>query len=321
MITSQLAKALMKVYPAYPTSPEEKIGDLQEVFHHELFLTGEPRQRAAIMLESSRSKYESEVAYPWEHYFGMDLRPLLTGKEALDLGCFNGGRGVAWCERYALARLTGVDVDPVYIEAGNQFAAIRRVPAKFQLARGERLPFEDQSFDAILSYDVLEHVRSVAETLRECYRVLRPKGRCFLVFPSYFQPIEHHLSLVTRVPAIQWLFSGRTLVKAYCEILNERGPAAQWYRRESGALEPWERSNALNGITLRKFRKILSDGNWRIVLHSRKPIGSIGRNIANNRLAHLISHAFRPLTYIPGLQEAFLHRLTFILEKPEARTM
>ena len=318
MMAYRLAKAVMKAIPATPASPEQAIGDLQEVFRHDLFLKAEPRRRAVIMLESSRNKYESEIDYPWDHYFGFDLRPVLTGKEVLDLGCFTGGRAVAWCERYGLARLTGVDIDEVFIEAGNRFAKTRAAPAHFQLACGERLPFEDCSFDAVLSYDVLEHVRNVAETLKECYRVLKPKGRCYLVFPSYFQPVEHHLSLVTRVPAIQCFFSGTTLVKAYCEILNERGEAAQWYQRKSAALEPWEQSNTLNGITLRKFRSILSDANWRVVLHSHKPIGSIGRSIANNKLVRLMSNAFKPLTYIPGLQEVFLHRLTFILEKPEA---
>ena len=314
----RVAKALMKAMPATPASPEQAIGDLQEVFRHDLFLKAEPGRRAQIMLESSRNKYQSEIDYPWDHYFGFELRPLLCGKEALDLGCFTGGRGVAWCERYGLARLTGIDIDEVFIEAGNRFAKARAAPAHFQLACGERLPFEDCSFDAVLSYDVLEHVRDVAVTLKECYRVLKPKGRCYLVFPSYFQPIEHHLSLVTRVPGIQWFFSGTTLVKAYCEILNERGPAAQWYRRKSAALEPWEQSNTLNGITLRKFRSILRDTDWRVVLQSRKPIGSIGRSIAHHQFVRLMSNAFRPLTYVPGVQEVFLHRLTFILEKPGA---
>jgi ubiquinone/menaquinone biosynthesis C-methylase UbiE len=302
MITCHIAKALMKTWPAYPSSPGAAVGELQEVFRHESFLTAPPQQRAAMMLESSRSKYRSEIDYSWDHYFGVDLRLLLAGKEGLDLGCFNGGRSVAWCERYGLKHITGVDIDPVYIEAAKQFAASRAVPASFELASGEQLPFGDQSFDVVLSFDVFEHVRSVAQTLVECYRVLRPGGRCYVVFPSYYQPVEHHLSLVTRVPAIQCLFSGRTLIKAYSAILNERGGEAAWYARRSAELEPWERSNTLNGMTLRQFKKIVGAANWRVILHSRKPIGSIGRNLGNSKLAHVVSSAFRPLTYIVGLQ-------------------
>ncbi|MGH8686976.1 MAG: methyltransferase domain-containing protein [Burkholderiales bacterium] len=320
MIALRLAKVLMQTLPARPEPPGEKVSDMQEVFRHERFLAAQPSHRAAYMLASSRSKYESELAYPWDAYFGIDLRPQLAGREALDLGCFTGGRGIAWYERYGLTRLTGVDVDQTFIDAGNQFARTRGVAADFQLARGEALPFEDDAFDAILSYDVLEHVRSVARTLAECHRVLKPGGRCYLVFPGYFQPVEHHLSLATRVPGIQCLFTGKTLVAAYCEILNDRGEDSRWYRRRSAALEPWERSNTLNGITQRGFRRILRESDWRVVLHSRKPIGSIGRNISRNRIVSYLANAFRPFTYVPGLQEFFLHRITYILEKPSAGT-
>ena len=287
-IARKLARALMKLGEVYPPLPDDnegerkgfrhdKVGELQEVFRHDSFLKAEPARQDDIMLESSRSKYGSEMNYAWDHYFGIDLRAQLKGKEALDLGCFNGGRSVAWFERYGLKRLWGIDVDPVYIEAANQFAALKNVPATFRLGVGETLPLDDRSVDAILSFDVFEHVRNVAQTLGECYRVLRPGGRCYLVFPSYFQPIEHHLSLVTRVPGIQCLFTGRTLVRAYCDILDERGREAYWYKRASPELEPWERGNTLNGITFRKFKRIVGEGGWRIILEGHKPMGSIGR--------------------------------------------
>lgn len=44
-----------------------------------------------------------------------------------------------------------------------------------------KLPFADQSFHAILSFGVLEHVPNDAASLREIYRVLRPGG-LFLCF-------------------------------------------------------------------------------------------------------------------------------------------
>ena len=46
MITLQLAKALMKALPVRPEPPDERVGDLQEVFRHERFLSADPRQRA-----------------------------------------------------------------------------------------------------------------------------------------------------------------------------------------------------------------------------------------------------------------------------------
>lgn len=316
MTATWLAKTIMKQWEVIPVSPDMEIGTSQEIFRHQRFVQATPEERQRIMLESSQKKYDEELGYPWDHYFGMDLSTLLQDKVALDLGCFNGGRGVAWCERYRLARLIGVDVAPTFIEAANQFAVARGARAQFQIAKGERLPLESDSVDAVLSFDVLEHVQDVQQTLKECFRVLRPGGRLFIVFPGYYQPIEHHLAFVTRLPGIQYFFSGATLTRAYFEILQERGENARWYRRSSAVLEPWERGNTINGTTLWAFRKHIASMEWKVLRHSRRPIGSIGRNLSKKPAYRLMAALFWPLTWVPGLQEILLHRITYILEKP-----
>ncbi len=318
MMSVRLAKSLMKKWEASPPPPSENAGELQEVFRHAIFVKGTEAERKAIMLESSASKYRSELAYPWDHYFGTDLAPLLQGKVALDLGCFTGGRGVAWFERYKLGLLYGIDVKQEFIDAARQFAALKRIRADYRVAQGEELPFEDDTFDAILSYDVFEHVQNVRYTLSECHRVLKNGGRLFVVFPGYFHPTEHHLALATRLPCIHYFFSGKTLVRAYSEILEERGEAAYWYKRSSMQMEPWERGNTINGTTLAQFRRLIREHDWKVVLHSRKPIGSIGRNASKLRAMSLLSRPFGVATNVPGLREMLLHRITYILEKDGA---
>jgi ubiquinone/menaquinone biosynthesis C-methylase UbiE len=318
MMSVQLAKSLMKRWEAFPPSPSADAGELQEVFRHEIFVNGTDAERKAIMLESSQSKYRTELAYPWDHYFGRDLAPLLQGKVALDLGCFTGGRGAAWFERYRLGFLTGIDVKQEFIDAATQFARMKKISAEYSVAHGEELPFEDNALDAILSYDVFEHVQNVRYTLGECHRVLKKGGRLFVVFPGYFHPTEHHLALATRLPCIHYFFSGETLVRAYNEILEERGESAYWYKRRSPQMEPWERGNTINGTTLVQFRRFIRDHDWKVVLHSRKPIGSIGRNVSKVRALALLSRPFGVATNIPGLREMFLHRITYILQKGES---
>ena len=315
MITVQLAKQLMQLREVFPLPTGDQIGELQEVFNHPRFTRGSEEERYAIMRDSAAAKYRSEMDYPWDHYFGMDLTPWLKGKRALDLGCFTGGRGVAWAERYGLEHLIGVDVAEPFIAAARSFAASRQISADFRLAKAEGLPLEDASVDAVLSFDVLEHVQDVPGALAECRRVLIPGGHLFLVFPSYYQPIEHHLSLVTRSPGLQYLFSGATLLKAYCQILDERGAAANWYRRRSVELEPWERGNTINGTTLARFRRYVRDGGWVTRHHIRKPIGSIGRNASKSALLKGFSLLCYPLAFLPGFEEIFLHRISYILQK------
>ena len=310
-----VAKSIMKMFERCPRISEEEGEELGEIFNHEVFLGADDNTRQSIMLKSSESKYKSEIEYPWDNYFGRSLTSLLQGKTALDLGCFTGGRSIAWFERYGLRRIAGIDIKDVYIEAANQFGSIHNATTDFRKGTGESMPFEDEMFDAILTFDVFEHVQDLRKTLGECYRVLKKDGRLFLVFPSYFQATENHLELVTTAPCIHWFFSGETLLKAYCEILEERGDDAYWYKRSSPQLESWEKGNTVNGATLCQFKRLIRTMHWRVIAEVHKPLGSVGPNSSRNYLARMGSRLLLPFTFLPVLQELSLHRVTFILEK------
>ncbi|HEX6273332.1 MAG TPA: class I SAM-dependent methyltransferase [Polyangiaceae bacterium] len=52
---------------------------------------------------------------------------------------------------------------------------------------GDRLPFEDRSFDTVLNIQVLEHTPAPAELVREMARVLKDDGRLILSAPFQFR--------------------------------------------------------------------------------------------------------------------------------------
>ncbi len=311
-LSLKCAKQLMHMAESAPSDPRENVNGLSEVFRHSVFTHGSAEARERIMRQSSATRYEDEVAYPWDNYFGCSVSEWVQG-DVLDLGCFTGGRALAWWERYKPRSMAGVDVDEVFIDAARRFANNRAVPADFRIGFGERIPWPAESFDTIVSFDVFEHVRSVPATLAECRRVLRPGGRLLTVFPSYYQPVEHHLSLVTRTPGLQYLFSGRTLIDAYREILDSRGPTAEWYGR--GPMEPWERGNTINGTSNRVFRRLAHRQGWELTFQAHRPIGTVGRR-AHSPCARLLGIAAAPFTRVPGLQEIVLHRLSYVLTRP-----
>lgn len=77
-------------------------------------------------------------------------------------------------------------------------------------AFGEALPFRDQSFDAILSYQTLEHVADPRSVLAEWLRVTRSGGGIHLRCPDYSGTYEGHyllpwLPLLPRPLARLWL--------------------------------------------------------------------------------------------------------------------
>ena len=56
---------------------------------------------------------------------------------------------------------------------------------------GKRLPFSDGSFDAIVCFEVFEHVFNIEEVFVEIYRVLKPNGQLLISIPFAWD--EHEI--------------------------------------------------------------------------------------------------------------------------------
>lgn len=119
----------------------------------------------------------------WARYVQASVRETLAradiadGERVLDVGC---GTGVLLGEighQAPEARLTGVDL------VGEMLAvAQERLPADVELtsAPAEALPFDDASFDVVISSSVLHYIRQPERALAEIGRVLTPGGRLVL---------------------------------------------------------------------------------------------------------------------------------------------
>lgn len=59
-------------------------------------------------------------------------------------------------------------------------------------AAGEYLPYPADSFDLILSHEVLEHVADDCQSVAEMVRVLKPGGRAVIFVPNIGYPFETH---------------------------------------------------------------------------------------------------------------------------------
>jgi ubiquinone/menaquinone biosynthesis C-methylase UbiE len=103
----------------------------------------------------------------------------------LDLGCGIGNILIALAERIAFSHPpVGVDVSPDLVRIGEHEIARAAMQDRIQLqvAPATRLPFDDGSFDVVLTSHVLKHLddEALLTSFREVARVLRPGGRFLL---------------------------------------------------------------------------------------------------------------------------------------------
>ena len=101
-----------------------------------------------------------------------DRRPKI-----LDVGCGTGAN-LLMLSKYGDAE--GVDIS----EDALAFCRERGLD-KVRLGAGEKLPYEDGTFDLVTAFDVVEHMDDDLAGLREMRRVLRPGGRALLFVPTF----------------------------------------------------------------------------------------------------------------------------------------
>uniref|UniRef100_A0AAU3IAF3 Methyltransferase domain-containing protein n=1 Tax=Streptomyces sp. NBC_01393 TaxID=2903851 RepID=A0AAU3IAF3_9ACTN len=100
-------------------------------------------------------------------------------QNVLDVGCGTGALLRRVGIRFPNAELTGVDVSPSMVETARAKVP-EGLPVTFVHGAAEQLPFEDESFDLVVSTICFHHWRSRNEGLAEIQRVLKPGGRVFI---------------------------------------------------------------------------------------------------------------------------------------------
>jgi len=123
-----------------------------------------------------------EIAYEHCHRYAF-ARRFVTGARVLDAACGE-GYGAALLAGVA-ASVVGVDIEPKVVAAATQrYAAYGNV--RFETSSVTKLPLDDASVDAIVSFETIEHIGADEQRamLAEFARVLAPRGRVILSSPN-----------------------------------------------------------------------------------------------------------------------------------------
>lgn len=107
----------------------------------------------------------------------VNLCRLDGGKHILDVGCGTGKTACYLAKEHG-CQVTAVDISPRIIEWAKETAAREGVAGKidFRVADAQTLPFEDATFDGLISESVLTFVPDRKQAIREFVRVIKPGG-------------------------------------------------------------------------------------------------------------------------------------------------
>lgn len=121
----------------------------------------------------------------------LDELEKLDFNNLLDVGCGTGPMIELLSKKYPDKHYTGLDLRPKMIEVANA----KKLPnTKFIVGDSENLPFEDDSFDAVICANSFHHYPNPQKFFNGVKRVLKPNGR--LILRDY-----------TTNPVILWLIN------------------------------------------------------------------------------------------------------------------
>lgn len=169
------------------------------------------------------------------------------GERVLDVAT-----GTGWTSRLVArrgAQVTGVDIAADLIAAARAAAEAERLPIDYHVGDAEALPFDDASFDAVVSTVGVMFVSRPEDAARELARVVKPGGRLALttwthdsnVFEMFRVMKAHMAAPPPSAPPSPFEWGRRErLTELLGEAFDLRFEAGVSYYREPSAEAAWQ---------------------------------------------------------------------------------
>jgi SAM-dependent methyltransferase len=195
-----------------------------------------------------------------------DVGELHAGERVLDVGCGSGTAALVAARRYCY--VTGIDYVTTLLDRARMRATADGLEAEFLEADAQELPFEDGSFDVVLSVYGVQFAPDQDRAAEELLRVCRPGGRIGLASPmpegwsgDFFAAHGRHAPPPPGIaPPARWgTESGVTELLGHGveTISSTPRPALQYYRSVEHAVEVFAR---YFGPTLRALDAVGPEG-------------------------------------------------------------
>lgn len=194
-------------------------------------LLKEEKEKRSLIWGDKDEKYIQKIVREWiddeENYDGtvkfLERRTNLKNKLVLDFGA-GYGTALLYCLKKGYKAI-GIDISK---DSANFFRErVKKLKYKklwisrYVLSEGENLPFKPESFDVVISNQVIEHVKDPKKCVLEIFRVLKEGGILYLRAPDYSTSFYEPHYRIFWTP----FFNTRTktshfFTKMYLKILN-----------------------------------------------------------------------------------------------------
>ncbi|WP_102795719.1 class I SAM-dependent methyltransferase [Bowmanella denitrificans] len=222
------------------------------------------------------------------------------GMDILVLGCGVGSDEKNIKKLYPNCRTWSIDISAQMIER----AIASQSPSQFALGVAESLPFPANSFDRIISREVIEHVAAPALMMQEVSRVLRPGGIAMITTEneeSWGLGNDRYTFIRDKIVSI-----GKGIAKVFGVTFEEALPAS--YKDEAPTLKEFQDYTASAGLTLEKTF-------WDGALYKCLPV--FQHIIGPKRMVRW-AHYFSCLENTPRLAFWFCDQVKYKVTKPQS---
>ena len=137
------------------------------------------------------------------------LLQLSSSSSVLEIGCGSGGYAVHLAKHVG-CQVVGLDINAEGVRNAKALAENDKLGARVKFEQcdaSQRLPVEDNAFDAIYSNDVLCHVPRRSQVLSDLRRVIKPGGRLLFSDALIIGGLLSHEEIATRSSIGMYFFS------------------------------------------------------------------------------------------------------------------
>jgi SAM-dependent methyltransferase len=188
-----------------------------------------------------------------EKLLGKPIWKQTKDKVVIDFGCGDGTDAVEVAERGA-RKVIGIDIRERALAKATQTALARGVAERCIFATQT-----DEKADVILSLDAFEHFDDPAAILRIMRKLVKDEGCVIAAFgPTWYHPLGGHL--FSPFPWAHLIFTEKSLIRWRSDF------------RSDGATRFGEAEGGLNQLTIRRFKKIVEESDFKFAEFEPVPI-------------------------------------------------